>query len=218
MRRIAVLLTLAVIVLLLGIAQLVLPGIAEQRLRDRLSKSGTVLKVEVDAFPAIQLLWHHADKVIVRLGRYRSSSSHLGSLLGQAGGVSTVDASAQQLDTGLLTLEDATLRKRGDTFTGSARITQQNLRAAVPFLDAVEPVASGNGQLILRGTATLLGVTASVDATVAASNGRLIVQPDVPFGALATVTLFSDPHVSVTAVGASAVPGGFQVSAVGRVR
>jgi hypothetical protein len=97
-------------------------------------------------------------------------------------------------------------------------VTQQDLRAAVPFLDSVEPVASGNGQLTLRGTATLLGITGSVDATVAARNGALVVAPDVPFGALATVTVFSNPHVAVQGVSASSSPNGFSVSATGRVK
>ena len=69
------------IVLALVIAQLVLPGIAARQLRDRLSRSGTVEQVEVDAFPAIELLWGHADSVVVRLGRYRSGSSEIGNSL-----------------------------------------------------------------------------------------------------------------------------------------
>src|SRR5207248_45620 len=61
-RRIIAIATVGVIVLLLVVAQLVLPGIAEQRLRDRLSRNGTVIQVHVSAFPAIELLWHHADR------------------------------------------------------------------------------------------------------------------------------------------------------------
>jgi hypothetical protein len=67
--------------------------------------------------------------------------------------------------------------------------------------------------LTVRGTATLFGVTASVEATVATSNGRLVVTPDVPFGGLATITLFSDPHVRVQSVSATPAPDGFTVSA-----
>ena len=47
-----------------------LPGIAAQRLRDRLSRSGRVLEVKVEAFPAIELLWHQADRVVVRMASY----------------------------------------------------------------------------------------------------------------------------------------------------
>src|SRR6516165_6379724 len=144
MRRIIALATAGTAILLLVLAQLVLPGIAEQRLRDRLSKNGQVLKVEVDAFPAVELLWHQADKVEVRLARYHSSTGHLTSLLNQSSDVGSLDATASELDAGLLTLRDATLRKRGDVLTGSARVTQDDLRTAVPFLDAVQPVASGD--------------------------------------------------------------------------
>ncbi len=45
------------------------------------------------------------------------------------------------------------------------------------------------------------------------ADGGLIVSPNLPFGALATVTLFSDPHVVVQGVGAATAPGGFSVSA-----
>jgi hypothetical protein len=218
MRRIAALSTAGAILVLLVVAQLVLPGIAARQLRDRLSRSGNVLQVEVDAFPAVELLWHQADKVVVRIGRYRSTPGHLGSLLGEAGKVGTLDASVGQLDTGLLTLRDATLRKRGSRLTGSATVTEADLRSAAPFLDSVQPVASGNGQLTLRGTATLFGVTATVDATVAARNGAILVQPDVPFGGLATVTVFSNPHVIVQGLSASTAVDGFHVTATGTLR
>ena len=96
MRRIVALATAGVVLLLLVIAQLVLPGIAEQRIRDKLKKSGQVISVHVSAFPAIELLWHDADKVEVKMASYRSSSTHLGSLLGQSSGFGTLDASAQR--------------------------------------------------------------------------------------------------------------------------
>ena len=38
-----------------------------------------------------------------------------------------------------------------------------------------------------------------------------MVTPDVPFGGLATVTLFSDPRIRVTGVSATPAPGGFTV-------
>ncbi|TML95861.1 MAG: hypothetical protein E6G05_15100 [Actinobacteria bacterium] len=114
-RLIALAIVLGVIVLLLIVAQLVLPGIAAHRLRDRLSKSGQVIDIQVSAFPAIELLWHQADRVVVRLKSYRSNPGHLGSLLGQTADTGSLDASAGELDTGLVTLllgvtADATLR------------------------------------------------------------------------------------------------------------
>jgi len=212
MRRI-VLITAGIVVALLVAAQLFLPGIAAQRLRERLSHSGQVLSVQVSAFPAIELLWHHADKVVVRLASYRSGTGKLSSLLNEAAGVGQIDASATQLSVGLLTLRDATLTKRAGTLTASASIAESDLRASVPFLQSVTPVASGGGQLTLRGTATVLGVSAVVDATVAAHDGSLLVAPDVPLGSLATLTVFSDPHVAVQSVSATGTADGFSVAA-----
>ncbi len=97
--------------------------------------------------------------------------------------------------------------------TGAARVTEADLRGSVPFLENVQPVASGNGQLILRGTATLFGVSATANATVAAQNGQLIVAPNIPFGGLATITLFSNPHVAVQDIASTPTADGFSVSA-----
>jgi hypothetical protein len=212
-RRIAVLATAGVVLLVLVVAQLVLPGVAAHRLRDQLSHSGTVLQVKISAFPAIELLWHQADSVVIRMGSYRSGTGQLGGTLAGTADAGSIDASAQMLQAGLLTLRNATLRKRGAALTGSATVTEADLRSAVPFLDNVQPIASGGGQLVLRGTASLFGLSATVDATVAAVGGELLLRPDVPFGGLATITLLDDPHVHVDSVSAVSVPGGFSVSA-----
>jgi hypothetical protein len=216
-RRIAVLVVVGVFLVVFVVAQLLLPGIAERRVRDRLSRRGTVLSVQVNAFPAITLLWHHADKVVIRMASYQSGSGSLGGQLDEASAVGTLDASTQVFRSGLLTLRNASLHKHGDQLTGTATVTEQDLRTAVPFLDNVQPIASGGGTLTLRGTATLFGLTASVDATVAAQEGKLVVTPNVPFGGLATLTLFSDPHLAIENVSASPASGGFTVSATARL-
>ncbi len=218
MRRLIALALAGVVLALLVVGQLLLPGVAAQELRDDLEQSGTVLEVKVTAFPAIKLLWHKADTVVVRMGRYRSGASQLGDTLGRAVEAGSLTASAQELDVGPLTLRNATLRKRGSELTGAATVTEADLRSAVFFLDNVQPVASENGRLTLRGTASFLGLTATVDATVAAQNGALVVAPDVPFGGIATLTLFDDPHVQVQSVSAANVQGGFRVSAEGKVQ
>jgi hypothetical protein len=217
-RRLIALGVVGIVLLVLVVAQFVLPGIAEDRLRDQLSKSGTVLSVSVSAFPAIQLLWGQADRVVVRIGRYQAGAGQIGGKLGQAASVGTLDVSAQELQSGALTLRDARLRKRGDELIGSATVMEADLRAAVPFLEDVHPVASSGGQLILRGTATLLGLNATVDAVVAARDGALVVAPAVPFGGIATITLLNDPHVRMQSVSAVVVPGGFRVRAQARVQ
>ena len=212
MRRIAVLAAVGFVLLVLVVAQLVLPGIAARRVRDQFSKSGTVLDVKVSAFPAVKLLWHRADSVVVRMATYRAPVSELSNTLTETGDAGSVDASVQELSVGPLALRDATMRKRGSSLTAAATVTQADLRSAVFFLQGVVPVTSADGSLTLRGTASFLGLTASVSATVAARDGALVVAPDVPFGGIATLTLFNDPHVYVESVSASGVPGGFRVS------
>jgi hypothetical protein len=217
-RRLAALGGLVFIVVVLVVAQLVLPGIAAQRLRDRLAHSGQVRSVSVSAFPAIELLWHRADSVTVRLGRYRSTSAGLSRLLDQASGADRLRATASELSTGLLTVHNATLDKHGSRLTGRGEITEADLRTALPILNSVTPVSSGGGRITLQGSATLFGVTATVTATVAPQNGALLVTPNVPLGGLATIRVFSDPHIAVERVSASPTAGGFVATATGRLR
>jgi hypothetical protein len=216
MRRLrALAIGVAVIVLLLVVAQIVLPGIATQDLRNRLSHNGRVLSVSVSAFPAIELLWHQADKVVVRMARYRSTTGHLHSLLGETADTGSLDASARELDTGLITLHDAELHKRGDQLLGSATVTPADLRSALGgSIQNLQPVASGDGRLTFQGT--LLGVTA--DATLRAQGGALVVSPDVPLLNLITVNVFRDPRVYIEGVGARDAPGGFALHGRARLR
>lgn len=219
MRRIGFVLgVLLFVVVLLVVSQRVLPGIAAQRLRDRLERRGTVLSVKVEAFPAIELLWHQADRVVVRMRSYSSSQDQLSSTLAGARDAGSVDASAQRLVAGLLTLRNASLVKRGNQLIGRATVAEPDLRAALPVLDGVQPVDSSGGQLTLQGTATVFGVTTTVDATVRPQNGALVVSPDVPFGGLATITVFSNPAIAVQAISATPAPDGFTVTAEARLR
>ncbi len=211
MRRLAGLATLLVLVGLLGAAQLVLPGLAADHLRDQLARDGRVLGVEVSAFPAIELLWHRADRVVIRMADYRASGTQLSSAVGQVADTDSLDASAVTVTAGLLNLHDARLRKRGDALSGSAEVDEADLRRAIPFLDSVQAVPGPVGTLTLQGTASLLGVSATAQATVAASGGRILLTPRVPFGALATLTLFANPKLRIDAVAAQPSVAGFAV-------
>jgi hypothetical protein len=213
MRRIAAGVAVLVLVRVLGVGQVVLPPIAAGMLRDRLSHSGRVLSVHVSAFPAVELLWHHADSVVVRMASYHSSAGHLTSLLDEAHQVGVLDVSARTLRAGLLTLHDARLTKHGNELSGSARILDADLRASIPILQSVSFVGAGGGAITLEGTAGAFGLAATARATVEPQDGHLVVVPDVPFGGFATITVFADPHVQVESVGGSPAPGGLAVSA-----
>ncbi len=152
----------------------------------------------------------------MHLASYRAHTpTGLGRALDQTAQAGTINATIDELNTGLVTLRDVTLRKRGDVLSGRASLTEANLMAALPSGLDVQPVASGGGKLVLRGSA--LGLTAY--ATLSAQNGAVEIAPDVPLvGGLFTITVFRDPHVDVQGVGASPVLGGFSVFANARLR
>ncbi len=204
-------------VVLVG-GQLVVPPIAATLLGHRLAKDGRVISAKLSAFPWFELLWQHAEKVTVRMADYNASPHRIQELLQQADGAGTLDISIALLRTGLLTLHDVSLSKHGDEMVGAAQLDLRDLQAALPMVRSLTPVHDADGQLVLRGTAGVLGVNASVDVAVTARDGKLIVAPAGLFGAFATVTLFDDPQISVQSVMAHAVPGGVSFLARGRVR
>jgi hypothetical protein len=207
------------LVSVLALGQVLLPRLAAASLRERLSHSGEVDHVEVHAFPAIELLWHSADRVVVRMRSYRASSAQVAGELGRSAAADKLDFSASKLSTGLLTLRDAVLRKRGVRFEGEGRVTEADLRAALPPGFDVRPVAADAGGLVLEGSANVLGASVRLQARVRAADGRLVVQPEgLPFGGLATLTVFSDRRIAVDGVGARPAADGFVVTARGRLR
>src|SRR5947208_2756591 len=110
MRRIiAAAVALAVLVLLAVVAQVVLPGLPENRIRDRLPHDGRLEGVRVSAVPAVKLLWGNADRVPVRMARFRAAVGRLGDLIGRTGDAGRVDASARELDLLTLRMRDARL-------------------------------------------------------------------------------------------------------------
>jgi hypothetical protein len=206
--------------LLVGLVggQLLVPAIATIVLRHRLAKDGRVISARVSAFPWVQLLWQHADKVSVRMADYSVPPSRITTMLQEAEGVGMLDVSIGVIHTGLLTLREVSFSKHGDEMVGAAQLDLRDLQAALPIVRSLTPVHDADGQLVLRGSASVLGVNASVDVAVTASDGKLVVAPTGLFGAFATVTLFDDPQIWVQSVSASAVPGGVRFVARGQVR
>lgn len=206
------------LVVVLVAAQLALPPIAENRLRDRLERSGTVETVDISAFPAFKLLWHRADDVTVRMGRLRTGAGNLADLLASTGDADDVDASAGEQRILNLRLLDSRLRKRGDELALAATVTDADLQAALPPGFDVRPVATGDGALVFEGTADLFGRRFTGQATVAVRDGSLRLEPNIPFGGLLSLTLFSDPRIEVLDVGGRRGAAGFTLTARARLR
>jgi hypothetical protein len=225
------------LVLALVAAQLVLPGIAANRLRDSLHAHGAVQFVSVDALPAVTLLWHHADKVTVRMSDYSDSSGAAGAasdngaasqssgprkladFLASTSATDSLDARVGRLRVGHLALQSVVLTKRGNELAASAYVSYDAIRAALPSYIDIRSFAAGGGELVFTGAAGLLGVRANVRLRLRVDKGALVVQPDLGafLPSALTLTVFKDPRVVVESVAAQPATGGFNVSARARL-
>jgi LmeA-like phospholipid-binding len=195
------------IVVALGLAQALLPGIAASRIRARVGRYGTVVSVSVSAWPAVELLWGSADLVKVRARSLRVSPAQTAKLLWEARGANDMEMTAGSVAEGSLRLSDVSFSKRGSALSAQARVTDADVRAALPEGFDVQLVKSEGGKVEVRASGGLFGVGASVDAVAGASEGKLVARPTGLLLAGLQLTLFSDPHVYVEGVGASAVGG-----------
>jgi FHA domain len=205
-RAVALAAVALVVALVLGVAQLVLPGVAEQRLRGDLARFGAVRRVHIESAPAIKLLWHRADRVEVAIDSYRSGSSghtSLADFLSRTRDAGMLDVSVGTLQAQLVTLHDVRLRKQGNVLIGQARLTQHDLSAALPTFFDLRPVSASENGIVAQVSASVLGQRVGVRIAVLADSGRVVVRPEgLPFGSLATITVFDDPRVYVESLGA----------------
>jgi hypothetical protein len=206
------------IALVLVLAQLLLPGIAASRISSRVGKYGTVESVRVSAWPAIELLWGHADSVTVRAGRLTISPKQTTKLLWEARGAANLDVTAPVVQEGRLRLRNVSLRKRGSLLAAEAEMTQADVRAALPPGLSVRLLSSGGGNVKVKASGGLFGLSASVDAVAGPSEGKLIARPLGFLLGGVRLMLFADPHVHVEGVGANALSAAAAAPATRRYR
>jgi hypothetical protein len=206
---------LAFLVALAVLAQAFLPSLAARRVRERVARYGSVRSVSVSAFPAIELLWGKAASVNVSAGALSVPADRIASLLWEAHGVSSMTLTAHRatltsvpsLPRGL-TVSTLRVEKRGTAISASATLTQAQLDEALPSGFHVEPTASGGGEVEARASGGLFGVQASITVLVRPLEGRLVAEPrGFPFAGIASVTLFSDPHLKIDSVGVRVLRG-----------
>jgi hypothetical protein len=113
MRRIATLAALGVLVLLV-VAQVALPAIAEDRVEDRLTAGGGSADVDLDALPAPRLLFKEGDRVRVRArGVELPLVAPTQKVLGDLDGFDDVDVEVTDSHAGPFELESVTLERKG---------------------------------------------------------------------------------------------------------
>ncbi len=195
------------VVLLLVLAQLLLPTIAARIARGQIEKYGPVRSISVHAFPAIELLWGHAQSARIEAGELRMSVSQLDGLLPRLQGIGSVDMNLAGLSLGSLRAQDVRVAKRGSALQMRASITTADVQSALPAGVQATLAPAPTGGVAIRVSGSLLGVGASLLATLTAEEGKLVAQPEgIPFASFARFTVFSDPHVFVQNV--ALAPGG----------
>jgi hypothetical protein len=190
-------------VLVLALAQLILPRIAASRISSRVGRYGTVESVSVSAWPALELLWGSVGSVRVKVKSVALTPAQAAGLLWEARGVASVDVSAESVQLESLRLSDASLSKRGSAMTARALTSEADVKAALPAGLSVRLVRSEDGEVEVQATGGLFGLDASVNAVAGASDGKLVAHPRGFLLNALQLTLFSDQHVYVEAVGAS---------------
>lgn len=206
--RIAAILAAAVLVLL-AVAQIVLPRIAASRISSRVGRYGHVEHVSVSAFPAIELLWGDADSVEVKAGSLALAPGQAASLLWEGRGADRIDVSAGSVRVGSLALTHAVLRKRGSQLSAHAHASTAAVRAALGPGIGVRLLGSEGGRVRVAATGSLFGVGATVAAVAESEGGKLVVHPEGLLLEGFRLTLFHDSHVHVAGVAATPDASGY---------
>lgn len=191
-----------------ALSELLLPSLAERRLRRSLSGNGTGVRVDVAAEPAIKLLFGHADSVRVNIREMRPGRGNLPDLLARTARTGRLDASVGSVVTHGLRIDDVFLRKRGSVLTARATVTRAAITAILPAAIKIDQRAAGSNTLAFTATLRALGKVVRVTTLVQAQKGRLLLAPDSVLGGLLRVTLFGDPRVYVDSLSSSKREGG----------
>lgn len=207
--------------LVLLVAQVLLPRIAASRISSRVGRYGKVESVDVRAWPAVELLWGSADSVNVRARSLSLSAAQAAKLLWEGRGVRSIRLDASSVRIGPVRLSDARLRKQGGSASAEAVIGEADVKAALPPGWRVQLLGGEGGKVLVNASGGLFGVGATIRALATASDGRLVVRPLGPALQGLTLTLFSDSHIYVQGVGASVrsrSPTSYRLTMSARVR
>lgn len=214
----------AAVVAVLVLAQLFGPAIAARVVKGKVGRYGTVRSVSVKAWPAIELLWRHAEEVRVQAGALRLSSGQAVGLLGEGSTTAKVYAHAEAVEVDGVRLTDTTFVKDGSKLWAQGAMSAADVARALPPGVQVALVSSAEGRVRVRASGGLFGVSASIEAVAYASDGELAASPVAfPLSAL-KLTLLDNPQVYVEGVHARALSPGaggearYELSMWGRLR
>jgi hypothetical protein len=215
-----------ILVVLVVVAQFVLPGLAAKRLRSDLAADGSDVHVEVKAFPAIKLLLKKADEVTISVGSYKTDASSddsgedLGDLIAQTKGTKKLDVDVRVLNDRLLRMQQVHLHKDGDALTANVTVLKSDIDAALPA--HLRVTGSDAGGLTVSGSTDVFGEDIDADARIAPDDdGSLVISPqgdDIDLGDLVSFPIFEDKRVAVDAISSRNTSGGYILTVHGHLR
>lgn len=223
MRR-ALLAVVGLLVVALIAAQLLLPGVAENRLKSDLETQGSDVTVSVKAFPAVKLLFGRADDVTIDVANLRPDETgedgdSLSDLLAETKKTKKLDVHVNVLEDKLLRIEDVRLTKDGDNLTAVVKLRKSDVDEALPAeLELVDrDVPNG---LAVAGSTDVFGEQIEAEANIYADDdGTLVLEPsDELLGDLVSVPIFEDDRVAVDSISAKNSGDGYEVTARGHTR
>jgi hypothetical protein len=211
----------AAVVLALVLAQILIPKIAASSIGSKFGHYGRVQSVSVSAWPAVKLLWGSADSVKVRMHTFDASAHQAASLVWEGRDANELQFAATSAKVGPLGLEQLRLSKDGGKLTAQAVASAAAVGAALPRGMSVTLLRSEGGNVEVKASGGLFGVSASIDALAGPLQGRLVARPTALLLSGFQLTLFADAHVYVEGVAASplaAEAGGYSLRMTARLR
>ncbi|MHB8531539.1 MAG: LmeA family phospholipid-binding protein [Solirubrobacteraceae bacterium] len=189
------------LLLLTGIAQVVLPGIAASRIESTLLANATGVSVRVSAFPAVELLFGDAERITVHAREMRAGGhGSLQALLGKAASVERLDVTVDHMYVLGLRVDGVALHKRGRTITAVTTVSRRAIDEVLPANISMAGSQEGERSLRLTLRASVLGHRVSGSAQLLVAGGALRISPDIPILSLLSMTVFEDPQLAVTSI------------------
>jgi hypothetical protein len=223
MRR-ALLAVVGLVAVVLIAAQIVLPRVAAQRLRDDLARHGSDVRVSVAATPAIKLLWHRADRVTVHVGHLRpggsGSGKSLADMLADTNATDRLDVRVDLLDAQRLQVHDAGLQKNGNSLIAHVGVTTAAIDDALPSRLQISARQVAPDRLSVSGRTSVFGRLLAGRALILIDDrGRIILRPDgIPLASLISVPVFSDDRVAVDGMTTTQTADGITATVRGHLR
>jgi hypothetical protein len=204
-------------------AQLLLPALAERQARSALGSQASGVHVDIQATPAIKLLWHRADRVKIDVDRLTPETTGGGSVGEMLSGLRVarkIDLHVGELRARGVRLHGVTLHKDGDVLVGRAGVDLRSLEGSLPAGLRIRPLSGADDAIPLEGSIAPLGQEITARATLSADRGRIVVRPEgVPLiGSLVTIPVFSDDRIGVDRLGARPAGDGMVVTARAHLR